>query len=431
MLRKTLLPILLVFLAFQLQGQITLYGLQGSSEIDPEDPISNIQPLNLVSVDPYTADITPLFGIDGSFAVGAGASTFDHHSQTFIYWGPDNTQTYRIYSVIVSDSSTISTPATDDRPIELEFDLESGLTYGLNYDQSTQTNSLVTVSLADGAATDVATLPFLDGIAIGNSTYDSNGKRYIFIGVDNSGNFRLYTISSLDGTILSDPIIDNSQGRIGGIEYDNKNDILYGVYTVEDQSMMDSFNLMYYNRMYFAEIDMQTAQGTPVSDTPILEGYTVGYQVGGIAYDQATQTYILRGTGNAGFRLLTVQAVTGSIISDVPLPQNFGEMQVDNNSFAREFYDLTSNNEIEETLGISLFPNPTSDVLSVKNEEGFSANTSLEIYDASGRLVQSSSFVPEGQVTFDVQVNTLPQGNYTLSISVAGNIKKSLGFIRL
>lgn len=413
---KKMLNFLLVisFIAPQfLVGQsITLYGLKSAG--NPMNPSS--LSMNMVQIDPFTGNIDTLFHVDSSFAVAAGSSTFDHQNGQFIYWGPDNQNDYRLFSIDIPNQVTqLSPTTTTERAIELEFDLETGITYGMLYNDVTNVASFGSVDAQTGTTQNIVTITDLEGVAIGSSTFDSNNKRYFFFGVDNNYNKILYTIDILNAQVESSPVInDNDIETVAFFEYSNINDKLYGIYSQVDTSQVDSFTFTNYREMFVAEIDAATGVATPLGTTPIFSGFTVGTQVGGVAYDQASSSYIMRGVDDTGMYLKVISTVDGSVISSLASNDNFGEIQVDNLNFAVSFYVVP----VEEQLtleGIRLLPNPVDKSIFIELENEEVEILDVRIYDIQGRLLSQEKILPSGD-RIPLDVSNLLSGNYIVSI---------------
>ncbi len=420
----------LVFCCFTLSisaQNITLYGMRSTNTSQIFSPIE------LIQIDPYSASISPLFEIENSAAVAVGSSTYDHTNGTYIYWGPDNQQTYRIFSMGVNDQNTLASPSTSEHPIELEFDLETGITYGIASGSSAN-NDIIAVDLQDGSSEVVASLPSVSAIAIGSSTYDSNNKRYIFFGVDNNNDYRLYTVNVTTGLVEHSPIINdsNTNGQISFFEYDNRKNILYGLYSEVDSTLFDPYTFMYNRKGYFVEIDLATGDHTVLSETPILEGYFMGFQVGGVAYDQLSGTYILRGSDDSGFVLLTINSFDGSVVSSIALPETIWELQVDNVSFAATFYSTSSNNQNELLKNIKLYPNPVANDLTIAIEESEYSNLNFEIRNKLGQLVRNgitNNNLNSNSIIISVQ--DLAEGDYVLLLKSDKELIKTARFIKV
>ncbi len=407
--------ITLYFLLIQLNAQsITLYGLKGVGDFSNPSTIS----MDLVQIDPYTAAITPLFNIQNSFAVAAGSSTFDHVNGRFIYWGPDSQNDYRLFSVDVDDEATLLSPLTVERVIELEFDLETGTTYGVIYDDTADAAYFGTVDMDNGLSQSLISIPNLLGVSIGSSTFDSNNKRYIFLGVDNNQKSRLYTLDIQNATVESSPIInDTNEPIINFFEYDNVSDQLLGLYSEVDTSIVDTITgFQQYRKNYLAQIDLATGDATIIGTDPVLEGFTTGVAVGGVAFDQGTGTLIMRTADDSGFQLKLINSNTGAVINSVPSNDVFGEIQVDNLGFATAFYLSSSNDEIEAFRNVEVYPNPTDGIVHV-SIPNHSTVVDISVRDVLGRLVYESQ-LPQGEFVDVIDTDQWQTGHYFIHLGL-------------
>lgn len=75
----------------------------------------------------------------------------------------------------------------------------------------------------------------------------------------------------------------------------------------------------------------------------------------------------------------------------------------------------------EEELNITLYPNPSSQQLSLKNKDTFVKGALLQIVDMSGKVLQTATITEEGLNQVQMSIGTLPAGNYVL---IYNNIKK-------
>jgi hypothetical protein len=74
----------------------------------------------------------------------------------------------------------------------------------------------------------------------------------------------------------------------------------------------------------------------------------------------------------------------------------------------------STTNTIESEVSLLIYPNPTTDLLKVDlSKTNLDANNKIQIVDANNRIVYSKSF---GKKVFDLDVNTLKEGLYTLQI---------------
>ena len=357
---KTSTIIVFVFISFSSQiliGQ-TLYGLKktvnGSMTI----------PFDVVNIDPSTGNTTIEVSTNSLVAVAAGATAYDQQNKRYFCWGFNASNSKRLYVMDIDDSTHNDFNLTGVQPIEIEYDLQHQKLYGLWWDGSME--HFGEIDTQTGQATSIATLPGVNAVAIGNSTFDSNTGRFIFIGV--SGNqTKLYSINVLDGSILSSPTLFQSGNRFSALEFNVNNNTLYGLVQDVDSSNFNPSFFSYYTHLKLAEIDINTGSILSVNaQNPVISGYLPGYAIGGLCFDQSTQTYIIYVQNEVGTYLKMVDVISGNILASTPLNNSdyFYELQVDNYDFARSFYNLSEvENSISSASEIKLFPNPANDFL--------------------------------------------------------------------
>jgi hypothetical protein len=301
-------------------------------------------PFNLVGVNPFLAQPDSIFPISGSRAASLGSSTFDHANQRYIFWGYDYLFQLRFYTLDVINGTVVNSPVATASPVEVQYDLQNQVPYGLEWDPSTSTEYLVTLDLVNGATTNIAALPGVEAVTAGSATFDSNHGRYFFQGVDNNQTFRYYSVDLDSGTILQSPVApSNGNGFIRSPKYDLNTDKIFCLWTVIDstQPLQPGTQFPYAN-MYFAELDSITGAVNIVNPSPVLSGYDAAYQVGSTDFDQTTQTYLVVGKDDTtnGFHVILIDATDGSILSSTPMPAGrpIYELEIDNQSFAARTY---------------------------------------------------------------------------------------------
>jgi hypothetical protein len=186
-------------------------------------------------------------------------------------------------------------------------------------------------------------LPGVEAVAIGNSTFDSNTGTYIFIGV-NAGNFKLYSVNASTGNIINSPTIWQNNNKFSALEFNNRGGgQLYALYQDVDSNNYSVNFQSYYTDLRLVEIDLVTGISTLVDpQSTVIGGYLPGYAVGGLCFDQQSQTYIVRVQNELSTYLKLVDVSTANIVASTAINSNdyFYELQVDNSIFANSFYDL-------------------------------------------------------------------------------------------
>jgi hypothetical protein len=101
------------------------------------------------------------------------------------------------------------------------------------------------------------------------------------------------------------------------------------------------------------------------------------------------------------------------------IPGTYSVTVTDNNSCKNtatvSIATSTNTNEIWEKYHFEIFPNPTSDVLNIKLDGVDNQITSLNLFDASGKLVATHSF---NLSNTSISISHLPSGVYTLKCKV-------------
>lgn len=392
-------------------GQI-LYGLKKT-----ENGSSTI-PFDVVSIDPMTGNTEIVLSTNSLIGVAAGASTYDQQNSRYICWGFDTQNNRQLYVMDLDDLETTSTPFTATQAIEMEYDLQTQKTYGLWWDGSAE--HFGEIDLSTGLVSSIAILPGVEAVAVGNSTFDSNTGTYIFIGLE-ANQYKLYSVDAATGNIISAPTIWQNDDRYSALEFNNQNGgKLYGLYQDTDYDNYSQTYQTYYTDLRLAEIDLTTGVSTVIDpQSAVMSGFIPGYALGGLCFDQQTQTYIIRVQNETGGFLKLVDVSNANVIASTPIDNDnyFYELQVDNYSFANAFYNLSSSNpnagaETAILNNLKIYPNPAQSYLTIETSEPVER---YAIFDVQGALIkQSSDFNPT-----QIQVDDLASGAYFIVVSTA------------
>ncbi len=182
------------------------------------------------------------------------------------------------------------------------------LLLALQFHAKAQTEFLVTVNPATGTDSIIDSLPGVNWIFDGTSTFDKNNHRYFFEGKDFGGNVRLYTINAIDATISSQPVISS---QTGGFCYDDSSNTLYGLYLNSPLG-----------QMYVASFDSLTASAFIIDTLP-----DKGISAGTTFFDNAAHTYVLLSSNS----FYSVNVISRKI-SITTAPANLGQIEFDNAS---------------------------------------------------------------------------------------------------
>jgi len=403
-------------------GQI-LYGLKKT-----ENGSSTI-PFDVVTIDPMSGNTEIVLSSNSLIGVAAGASTYDQQNRRYICWGFDTQNNQQLYVMDLDDLETTSTPFSATQAIEMEYDLQTQKAYGLWWDGSAE--HFGEIDLNTGLVSSIAILPGVEAVAIGNSTFDSNTGTYIFIGVD-TNQYKLYSIDAATGAILNAPTIWQNDDRYSALEFNNQNGgKLYGLYQDTDYDNYSQTYQAYYTDLRLAEIDLTTGASTVIDpQSAVVSGFIPGYALGGLCFDQQTQTYIVRVQNETGGYLKLVDTSNANVIASTAISNDnyFYELQVDNYSFANAFYNLSASNPnaanaSEVIVDLKIYPNPALNHFTLEAAERIERYT---IYSTHGAVVKQATVTND----FQVQIDNLASGAYFIVVTTAKGVARKQFIVR-
>ena len=395
--------ILLLIVPLISSGQI-LYGLK---KIENG---SSIIPFDVVSINPFNGSTSIVVSTNSLIGVAAGASTFDQLNNRYICWGFDTQNTQNLYVMDLDNNQTENNLFSSVQAIEMEYDLQTQNTYGLWWDGVAE--HFGEIDLSTGLASSISILPGVEAVAIGNSTFDSNTGKYIFIGQE-ADQFKLYTIDAATGAIINSPVIWQNGNRYSALEFNNQNGgKLYGLFQDTDYENYNQTYGAYYTDLRLAEIDLSTGDSTVIDpQSSVISGYLPGYAIGGLCFDQQSQTYIVWVSNETGSFLKLVDVYTSNIIASTAISSDnyFYELQADNFTFAIEAYNLSASNQIrEDNLHyLKIYPNPTSDYIFINSDLELEAI----VYDIRGKEIKREYFKDK------IDISYLGKGTYILNLT--------------
>ena len=401
----------------------TLYGLKKT-----ENGSSTI-PFDVVTIDPMSGSTEIVLSSNSLIGVAAGASTYDQQNSRYICWGFDTQNNQQLYVMDLDDLETTSTPFSAIQAIEMEYDLQTQKAYGLWWDGSAE--HFGEIDLTTGLVSSIAILPGVEAVAIGNSTFDSNTGTYIFIGVD-TNQYKLYSIDAATGTILNAPTIWQNDDRYSALEFNNQNGgKLYGLYQDKDYDNYSQTYQTYYTDLRLAEIDLTTGVSTIIDpQSAVVSGFIPGYALGGLCFDQQTQTYIVRVQNETGGYLKLVDTSNANVIASTAISNDnyFYELQVDNYSFANAFYNLSASNPnaanaSEAIVDLKIYPNPVLNHFTLEAAERIERYT---IYSTHGAVVKQATLTND----FQVQIDNLASGAYFIVVTTAKGTARKQFIVR-
>ena len=390
---------------------LRLYGLVNSAP--------GTGAFELVQVNPFTADTTSLYLIDQSRSIGVGSSTYDHQNRRYIFWGGDQQGNKRYFAAAVDSASYLAPTVQGRPPIELQYDLQEDVTYGLLWDENTSTEYLVKVDLQTGMPYDSLMLPGVQAISLFSSGLNSNLHRYVFVGYDSNWTKRLYYINTQTGQIIVQPALPRGQ-YYRALQFDLNTNTLYGMLSKNDSSVTQvvANQTRYLNETFLVTVDTLTGQYTLVDSVPILSGFQTGIAGGSIDFDQLSRTFILVAQDDTSdFRLMLINVDSAQVYSDVPFPNFVYELECDNQVFARRAYrENTTDLPITEAEAqpLQLFPNPSSGQLEVSLPISTGAQR-LRVIDATGREVFQQKLL-QTETRKQLDLSFLPGGVYHIVV---------------
>ena len=215
----------------------------------------------------------------------------------------------------------------------------------------------------------VLQLPWLEGVVAGASCFDSDTHRFFIWGIDNQGNGRLVAVDCESATVASDvsPELASNQ-NVSELEYNILDGMLLGLRS----NYLGNGNA----DMELISLDPATGDITSQLDLPQVGSYTPD----GTVFDQLNRIFILHYYQGSGLnsRILSVDAGTMDILTDVALDANFLELEMSNALFASQRY---------ATVDI---PSPQATGVAMEMGQWVHRGAepcAVEQFDRSGRLV--------------------------------------------
>ena len=383
----------------------TLYGLKKT-----ENGSSTI-PFDVVNIDPMTGSTEIVLSTNSLIGVAVGASTYDQLNSRYICWGFDTQNNQNLYVMDLDNLQTETNLFSSAPAIEMEYDLQTQKAYGLWWDGTAE--HFGKIDLSTGLVSSISILPGVEAVAIGNSTFNSNTGNYIFIGQE-ANQFKLYNIDASTGAIINSPTIWQNGVRYSALEFNNQNGgKLYGLFQDVDYDNYSQTYQTYYTDLRLAEIDLTTGDATIIDpQSTVIGGYIPGYALGGLCFDQQSQTYIVRVQNETGGYLKLVDVYNSNIIASTAISDDnyFYELQVDNYPFAIDAYNLLDSNEnVQNNLDyLTIYPNPSTDFVYIN---GTDKELVAIVVDLLGKQVLRES------INEKLDISQLEKGVYILQLS--------------
>lgn len=324
----------------------TIYGLQqGVIPYEEGLLLSGYDVLTDTWVDADTLTYAEGFGL--------GSSTYDQWNDAYVFLGVPSGSMGGVQWMAhpVSPSSEPSFATLSGNLHSLHHDMQSGHFYGLQgygldstwvswggtdgyWEISEWGTQCVQVNVVDGEVqtSPVLQMPWLGGVVVGASCFDSDLRRFFVWGIDNAGQGRLTTLDCESGDILWDvapDLLPNEQ--LSELEFNIVDGDLVGLRTALDGNGNGSMELV--------SLNPETGAITPRVGLPQAGSYTPD----GTVFDQLQRLYVIHYYVGIGLesRIAAVDATTWEIVADHELPANFLELEMSNVAFASQRYGVS------------------------------------------------------------------------------------------
>jgi hypothetical protein len=378
----------------------------------------------LVSVNPATGVHTFIKDIPGVNFILSGNSTFDENNSRFIFLGANSNLMHRLFSVDITSGNTISSPLFPvglsplDNIGSLIFNNTDSTLYGLLYLDSSQTTYLVSIDAQTGIHSAISSIAGVQYVQTGTETIDEINDIYSFIASDISGLVsKLYSVDLTLGTLISNPNFPNSSNMFDGIfniKQDTLNNLI-GIFDDDSSSTLSLVNIDRTNGVY-SYIDTLRDFSNYIPFQSVYNKYTNAYSFNALDL-------------NSNSRYYSYNSSNGSLISNPLYPilpdtnDNITELQIDNSTgiIYGLYWDNNFTiglNELEDLNKVSIFPNPTDDVLNIKMENELIHN--IELFNNAGQLVVAQKGMSNKSLKLNLE--DVGSGIYYLRISSKSSI---------
>lgn len=383
----------------------------------------------LITIDPASGSFTMIDSLPEVHWIATlpRFSTFDEQNHRYIFSGAHIDYSNFLYSVDAVTGEIVYSPPfpqlddPNDNIAELRFDSQLNMLFGLHWDASEMREYFVSVDVQTGVHTKIDSIPNVQAIASGSSTYDPVNHLYFFSGENHDGTHHNYVIDALSGATLSDA------GFIGLADpLDNISHMCYD-YAV--------------GKMYGLHWDNSAQKEFMVSVDSYTGIFEVLFEIPGVRYIVAMPNYhtynvndhvfIFQGLDeNMNRFLFSVDTQSGEVIAHPSFPQlsdpndNIIELVYDNSGnhlYALSWNNSTGSLDIPENVnstGITVYPNPFTENCSVRLNRKYD-KISAFLIDPAGKIVRQLNYSDSDEISFPR--GSLPAGHYYLSVIADNN----------
>jgi gliding motility-associated-like protein len=277
-----------------------------------------------VTVDASTGHFNKVNLIPGVHWIRIGPSyvTYDKQNQIYFFNGDDSIGQWHLYGINAKNGTIKYNPLfpvlsdPNDNIMELQYDNVTKKLYGLHWDNSIQTEFLVSINPSTGAFTIIDSIPNVKLInTVSYTVFDEKNHLFIFRGSDWSSNWKLYAVDVLTGKVISSPPFtnfSNPKDNVCELKFNNTTQQLVGLHWDDAQQTE-----------YLVTIDSGTAKVNRIDSIPgvkwiyLMPNYTV--------LDENKNQFIFKGgTAKLDFYLYTIDIATGKIVNKVDFPKVCG-----------------------------------------------------------------------------------------------------------
>lgn len=259
---------------------------------------------------------------------------------------------------------------------------------------------------ATGVVTPISTTPFADTntITVAGTAIDLQNQWYHLFSEG-----RILSVDIATGTVVHSPLVDTS-------EFENFNNLIYNAADRKLYAIGRNNNPA---ELFFIQLDPITGAVTTISPTSIGESLALE----GSALDPFTGIYYFKRPNPIS--MVGIDVTTGEEVSETPF-----DFSQSNGAFFGHFYfggetaQLLSTDDFLIETDITLYPNPTSDILQVDGN----AISKIQVYAVTGQQLANRDYTSEDSIQLDV--SAYPEGVYFLKVFNNSQASNTLKFIK-
>jgi len=331
---------------------------------------------------------------------------YDENNKVYIF--PSSNQ---ICSVNATNNAIINNPAYNNLLVEFEYSNLLDKLYGLLKDNTNNVKNFVSINQISGLPTIIGASIPTSATYQGISAFAQIHSRYIFLDPSK----KIFSIDATNGNVISNPSLVLLAGeQLLNIAFNDSTNTLYGI-------LIDNSNLY-----YLVSIDISTGVITKIGT-----GTTFGAS-GSSAIDQINQQFLYL-YNDGTYKIATIDIATGNVMHNNPITplnglDNVFSLKYDN--IQQKIYAIhwddsivpDNINDISLQSDITLFPNPSNGVFTVKSSLEV---TGIEVFNVLGERIEISDqgignnqqITPNGYSLITMALSTQPEGIYFVRIS--------------